>query len=475
MNPTRDLIIATTFTFLLLFHNFAYACTTILVGKNLTIDGTVIHAHNEDMGFATSGRIWFTEANIKPHSIDIPYLTLKSYQRKYAYWASGNTLGDVKTEETDSVANLDQYQDYNSVLVGMNEKGVSLSCNWMHAKSNVVKEKGIRRYALRQIVLEQAASAREAVELIGRFVEEYGQADWSGLTFNLTDKNEAWVVETTQKHWVAKKLGDDEIIAIANRFIISDDYDLSSEGLIEFAEQKGWYHPKKEKFSFRKAFGKTDLLEQDYDIKREQRVYQLLKSSKGKISYQNLFNVLQDRYQGTADYTPPLDFENWREASEQKKVPRTINSNLTQSTFVTQHRTNMPDELQNIFWIGLANTRYSGYFPIYSSSTAIDASYSYPQQSCTNKSAWWSYRNLQRKVDQQSVQSVSDRVMKSQQTYQAKVAQAVQEFEKKLLSNHSDSSDKQTELNQFVLTQSGNQLARVNQLFSQVNMKDSCE
>ena len=40
----------------------AGACTTVLIGKALTADGSVIHAHNEDMGNDAVGRLWSVEA-----------------------------------------------------------------------------------------------------------------------------------------------------------------------------------------------------------------------------------------------------------------------------------------------------------------------------------------------------------------------------------------------------------------------------
>ena len=46
-----------------LFPVIAEGCTTILVGKNATADGSVLHGHNEDMGFTAVGRLWHVPYN----------------------------------------------------------------------------------------------------------------------------------------------------------------------------------------------------------------------------------------------------------------------------------------------------------------------------------------------------------------------------------------------------------------------------
>jgi hypothetical protein len=52
----RIAITALVFMFFL-FPVISEGCTTILVGKNATADGSVLHGHNEDMGFTAVGRL----------------------------------------------------------------------------------------------------------------------------------------------------------------------------------------------------------------------------------------------------------------------------------------------------------------------------------------------------------------------------------------------------------------------------------
>lgn len=222
--------------FCLINHLSGLACTTILIGSQCTLDGSTILAHNEDMGYNAVGKLWHTDSKTyaEPQNINLPYIPFELKQT-YAYWASGNAktgIGLGKTKTTSC---------YDNVLVGMNEHGLTMACNWMQSKEEAVKGKGINRYALRQLLLETNKTAKEAVEFIGSMIEKYGQADWGGLTYCLADKKEAWIIETTASQWVARKILKNEIHTVANQFTIAEHFDLHSENLFQFAIQKGWY------------------------------------------------------------------------------------------------------------------------------------------------------------------------------------------------------------------------------------------
>ncbi len=287
----------------------SHSCTTVLIGKEMTADGSVIHAHNEDMGFSAVGRLWAAEAATHKTGdmLEVPYVTIPQPEQTYQYWASGNTLAST------GLGISSEARPYDSVLVGMNQWGVAMSCNWMWSKEANMPEKGIRRYAVRQLILERAKTARDAVKIIADFIDQHGQADWGGLDYCLADPNEAWIVETATHHWVARRVKDDEILVVANRYTIGKDYDMSSKGLIDFAKEKGWYDPSKGDFSFREVYGRPDKINQAYDKDRETRAKNLLENKKGVITPKDLFLVLRDRYEGTPKYTKPLQVENWRE------------------------------------------------------------------------------------------------------------------------------------------------------------------
>ena len=372
----------------------AFPCTTIVVGKNLTRDQCIIFAHNEDMGNLSVGRLWHVPAKTYPKgsTLWVPYETISSPQTTFAYWASGNP------KASKGLGTSAELLPYDSVLVGLNERGVTMACNWAHSREANLEKVGIRRYAMRQLILEQAPTARHGVALIGKFIETYGQADWGGLVYVLADPDEAWVVETTTNHWVAKRIGDDEIWVTANRFKLGADYDLSSKGLVEDAAKNGWYDPKEGQFHFAESYGEPSKMNQGYDQDREDRVLEMLRERKGRISTEDLFSVLRDRYEGTDKFTAPQPFEVWREEINKfPKLHRAINTNITQSSSVVLLRKEAV--FGPVMWYAMATPASSGYFPVYARGKQIPASFSNNESTRSDGSAWWTFRLLQQLMD----------------------------------------------------------------------------
>lgn len=380
----------------LLFATHAKACTTILIGKSLTADGSVIHAHNEDMGNDAVGRLWALAPSSHPEgeTLNVPYVELPQARSTLGYWASGNAQGAA------GLGTSEQTRPYDSVLVGLNQMGVSMSCNWAHSREENREGVGIRRYAIRQLLLERATSARHGVEILGGLIDEFGQADWGGLVYNLADPQEAWVVETTTGHWVARRVRDDEIHVTANRFRIGSDFDLSSETLVSHAVAQGWLASADDELNFSQVYGRPDKMDQPYDTRREQRASRLLRGKAGVITPEDLFLVLRDRYEGTEYYTRPQEQPVWREDLEKKtSLSRTISTNLAQSTFVAHLRGDLPVAVGAVLWYGIATPSYAGYFPIYAGGNSVPTAFSRSDPDGSGGSAWWLFRRLQRAAD----------------------------------------------------------------------------
>ncbi len=127
----------------------------------------------------------------------------------------------------------------------------------------------------------------------------------------------------------------------------------------------------------------------------------LLENKKGVITPKDLFLVLRDRYEGTPKYTKPLPVENGREMSEGRLIPRTIATNLTQSSSVARLRSDMPVEVGAMMWYAMAASQYSGYFPVYAGAATVPAEFSNVSSAYSSDSAWWIFRMLQKVGDPQ--------------------------------------------------------------------------
>ncbi len=374
----------------------ASACTTVLIGKALTEDGSVIHAHNEDMGNEAVGRLWAVDSgwHAGDAKLEVPYVELPQVPETLAYWASGNALG------AGGLGVAQTTRAYDSVLVGLNERGVSMSCNWAHSREENREGVGIRRYAIRQLLLERATTARHGVEILGELIETYGQADWGGLIYHLADPHEAWVGETTTRNWVARRIRDDEIRVTANRFRISTDYDLHSKTLVSDAVENGWLTPTTGAVDFSRVYGRPGKMEQPYDTRREERVAELLAQNAGGLEPADLFPILRDRYEGTDFYTPPQPDPVWREdLDDRPQLSRTISTNLAQSTFVAHLRGHLPVGVGSVLWFGLGTPSYAAYVPLYADGSSIPQSFSESSLDEGADSAWWLFRRLQRSAD----------------------------------------------------------------------------
>ena len=375
------------------FLQNSFACTTILIGKNMTKNGCVILAHNEDMGKDAAGILNYYQGKNHPTGtfIDVPYIKLEQITKTYSFWGAGNANNIIGLGVSEKLP-----YNYNHILVGMNENGVALASNWMNSKDENYREVGIRRYAIRQLVLERAKSSKDAVDIITKFIDMYGQADWSGLTYSVADQNEAWVIETTFNQWVAKRIQDNEIWTVANRFTITDDYDMASESLVNYAYNKNWVSFKLKKINFREVYGKLPENEQEYDLGRENYVRKELEHSKGGIEIEMIMNVLKYRYQDDKHFQPILE-ECWRDYCEENQIKRPLSSCLTQSSIIATLHPKYK-ELGGKMWYLHASPHVGIYFPLYGRLSKIESDYGNKDGQNKN-SIWWEFRFLQEKVD----------------------------------------------------------------------------
>jgi dipeptidase len=118
--------------------------------------------------------------------------------------------------------------EYSNALV--NEWGIALGSDACSSREDSLEELekrgdivdgGIGR-RLRFILAERCRTAREAVELAAKLLDHYGYRD-SGRNLSIVGPQEAWILQMARgKHYVARKVGDDEAVPIPNAFTIRD-------------------------------------------------------------------------------------------------------------------------------------------------------------------------------------------------------------------------------------------------------------
>jgi dipeptidase len=101
--------------------------------------------------------------------------------------------------------------------------------------------------------MERARTAREAVEILGALIDEYGFSTYGGNSHLFADENEGWVFLNFaggQGLWVAERFDPDEVRMLYPGYIHDIPIDiheqdgyLGSDNFIRFAIENGWFDP----------------------------------------------------------------------------------------------------------------------------------------------------------------------------------------------------------------------------------------
>ncbi len=120
--------------------------------------------------------------------------------------------------------------------MGWNEFGLNIGNEAVFTNVKRESKNGLIGMDLLRIALERCKTAREALDLIIKLINEYGQVGNCGFdkkfyydnAFLIADNTEAYILETAGRNYVYKKAGDKA--TISNCFSITTDYDYASNG-----------------------------------------------------------------------------------------------------------------------------------------------------------------------------------------------------------------------------------------------------
>ena len=119
---------------------------------------------------------------------------------------------------------------------------------------------------LSNIAMERCKTAREAVNLTGQLIDEFGYYG-TGETLIYGDAAEVWVMEMCGGtpsgkggYWVAQKVPEGEVFVAANEFRIREidpknKDQISSQNLFQDAEAMGWWKPADGPLDWASVFG----------------------------------------------------------------------------------------------------------------------------------------------------------------------------------------------------------------------------
>jgi len=183
--------------------------------------------------------------------------------------------------------------------MGGNECGVAIGNEAVFTKEPYDKSPGLTGMDFIRLALERADTAGKALEIIVELLETYGQGGNCGFhneeyyhnSFIIADPDEAWILETAAKFWVAERVRD--IRTISNGLTIGSEWDAASPGLVEHAIEQGWCKSADE-FHFARCY--SDFLYTRFDgcRIRQRRSTELLEEQKGAITIETMMAALRD-------------------------------------------------------------------------------------------------------------------------------------------------------------------------------------
>ena len=477
-------------------ENFAESCTSIMVGKKASTDGSVMTAHSCDSNYRT----W-----------------LRMEKRKK--YKKGDTQpiyhGLLHNEEPHDIRNVEEkgripaidgetYRFLNVAYPCLNEKQLAIGETTTVGKKELVNPDGLFLIEeLERIALERCSTARDAIKLMGALAEEFGYGD-SGECLTVADKNEVWQFEVygTGKNgkpgalWVAQRIPDDHVGVSANipRIGVVDfknpDYFMYSSDIKKRTKDMGLWDGKSEfkfykivhdgkPFSYREFWVLNTLAPSlNLDFNSDEIPFSV--KPEKLVSPEQMFEFYRETYDGTDwDQAKNLAVEVDRRKKgedgeiitykdtvypvstymtgdmrallnklnpEATKRIRTIAVIQCSYSHVIQLRDWLPDEVGGVAYFSFDNPAQSPRIPIYAGSTQLPEGFEVcGQHRYRQDAAIWPYRETNRlatinwdktrKLIEDEVAYYESEMMKNNPTVEQEAAQLIKEGKKEEAEN----------------------------------------
>ena len=375
-------------------------CTTIIVGKKMTQDGSMIVARSDD----------WNAVNAKKFKVHPPQ---KQGPEEFASFNNGFRCKLPK--EALGYMGMPPYQYPDQwESAGFNTAGVGLSATESIFSSKKALEadplvpSGLGEISITSIVLPYIHTAREGVIRLGKLIEEHGVMEGFGVGF--VDQNEIWYLETACGHrWMAARIPSHSYFVTGNQGRLreydpkDDHHFLGSEDLIEFAIAHHLYDPTQGVFDFHKAYIRDEKLDTTYNYPRvwalqaffspeiendvTKNEFPVFVRAEKLISLADVRRAYYHHYQGTEH--DPYFHKNPKEVYRPVAIFRATN------THILQVRPELPKAIGEINYVALGMAALGIFVPLYQGVTSYPEAYSKGDHHCSEDSAYWILRKAQ--------------------------------------------------------------------------------
>jgi dipeptidase len=372
----------------------AHCCTSLLVTKGASKDGSTMITYTADS-----------------HTL---YGDLRYYPA--AQFREGATVDIIEWDTGTMKGRIPQVSKTYAVLGYMNEHQVVIAETTFTGRPELKDPKGMIDYGnLISLSLQRSKTAREAIHTMASLVESYGYCS-TGETLSIGDRDEAWMMDIIGKGpgekgavWVALKIPDGHVAAHANQsrirqFPLDDSANcLYAKDVISFARKKAYFKGSDAEFSFtdayappsfsglracearvwqlfRRAAPSTNIplsLVSGTDGKKPKPLPLSVKPDR-KLSTLDVMELMRDHFEGTefdlsrgvgsGPYHLPYRWRplTWKVDKNEFFNERSISTQQTAFSFVSQSRAWLPDPLGGLLWFGVDDTYSTVYVPLYS-------------------------------------------------------------------------------------------------------------
>ena len=414
-------------------------CTTILVGKKASYDGSTIIARNEDSpnGEFCAKRLAQVLPKDQPRvyrsvishlEIDLSDLEPQRYSSvpnaldNEGVWASaGVNECDVAMSATETLTS-------NERVLGADPLVELKPAQGKPGEEGFVPEVpgGIGEEDMVTLVLPYVTSAREGVLRLGALLERYGTYEMNGIAFS--DVDEIWWLETIGgHHWIARRVPDDSYVTMPNQLGI-DSFDLADaegEGLDHLCspDLRAWMVDNHldltvrlegegtGRFNPRLAFGSASDSDHVYNTPRAWAIQRFLnprtcswdgadadftleaddipwcRRPERLVTIEDVKYVLSLHYQGT-----PYDCYGDKGTAESRHRYRPIGINRNSQLAVLQLRPYAPEGCRAVQWMAFGSNAFNALVALYPAVDAMPDYLSNTTAQVSTDSFYWANR-----------------------------------------------------------------------------------
>ncbi len=450
-------------------------CTTILVGKNVSYDGSTMVARNEDSGAGGYMPKKFVvvppEQQPKVYTSVLSHVTIPLPENPMQYtafpnavegeglWAAcGVNAANVSMTATETITSNERVLSSDPLVKLIPAKGKEGDADYMPEQAGGIGEEDIVT-----LVLPYIKNAREGVHRLGELLKTYGTYEMNGVAFQ--DENEIWWLETIGgHHFIARRVPDDCYVVAPNQLGI-DYFDLDdafggqkeficSADLREFIADNHLNLSLDGSLNPRDAFGSHSDSDHVYNTPRAWIVQKYFNPYSSvwegdmaeftpasddlpwcrvpdrKITVEDVKYALSNHFQGT-DYDPYS-----KHADPHKKGSfRPIGVNRTNFLALVQLRANMPDTVKSVEWVALGSNVFNAFVPYY---TNVDHTPKYLADTCgqvSTESFYWANRIIAALADPHFANCIA-LVERYQMAVQSRGHEIIKKYDKQILSEN---------------------------------------